>query len=173
MAIIYPSAPNTFYDDGLTNVVSQLTGGRVVLIEGPIVADQNACWAEVGAADDSVHTNPSSNMGTKVIGFADVIGTPAIAQGDAEGGTTEYGRKITFQAIPNVPIVDPGTPTGKTVIGMALIKSVATLAAGVDTDVVYILDTVDIVVDGNGSGSGGVVVNLPAFEIELSAAINK
>jgi len=161
-----PSAPASFYQPTLDAMIARMTAtSRVVLINSETL-DPAACWAEVGVADDSNDVT-GTNMGTGVLAYADVGTPPTAADAPADPeGTTEYGRKLVFSAVADVPVVE--TKTG-TAMALALVDNVATFAGGTDANVAYILDLQDLALDGTPTG---VTINLPTFEITIEYGVN-
>lgn len=173
MAYIAPTAPVTFYDDGLIETKNKLDTtpglGRLVLLSA-MPADINNAWDEVGVADDS--TQAGLNVGSAVLGFADLGTITGPVDGDPDPGDTtnvEVGRKLQLAAVADVPILDNANATA---IAVALVRKVTTNANGVGADLVYIMDMVDLAVDGTVPG-GNVKVNVPSSEIETRYSINK
>lgn len=167
MAYLAPTAPSSFYDDGLDLTKTHLATGRLVLLDA-MPADINSGWAEVGVADDS--TQAGLNVGTAVLGFANIGTITGPVDGDVDPGDTgsvEAGRKLQFTAVADVSILENANSTA---IALALVKKVATNAAGVGSDLVYIVDIDDIALDGTPTG---VTINLNTFEIEIKYAVNK
>jgi len=164
MAYEAPSAPAKFLDAPLDNMIANLAAdARLVLINSATV-DPNAGWAEVGVADDS--TMAGTNVGTAVLGYADIGTLPTKGDGDAEG-TGEMGRKLTFTGVNGVGILENKADTS---MAMAIVQNVATFAGGSDADVEYIIDMQDLPVDGTPTG---VTVNVPEFFIECQYGTNK
>ena len=166
MAWQSPSAPQTFYDPSLTTMQTACaTDARLVLIDSEVL-NPNSCWAAVGVGDDSDDV-AGTNIGTGVLAFADLGAIPVLSDSDLEDDPDEPGRKLVFDAIANMPVVQ--TKSG-TAVSAAIVKNVATFGAGANSDVLYIIDMQDQAVDGSG---GGVTINTPSFDIEIAYAITK
>jgi len=166
MPFLAPSAPPSFMDGALTALQTRMTTtARAVLIDSETL-DPAASWAAVGVGDDSNDVT-GANIGTSVLGYADLGSIPGLVDGDFENVSGEAGRKLVFAAINNVPIVQTKSGIAKAI---ALVDNVATFAGANDTNCAYIVDMQDLAVDGSG---GGVTINMPSFEVEIAYGTNK
>jgi len=157
MALTAPVAAKTLYENGLSGLITNITGGRIALLSALPTDIDSGSFAVCGVADDSVG---ATNVGSAVLGFADIGSISAVVEGDSEGAG-EHGWKVTFGQITGVNVDTTGTA-----IAFAMVKSTATFAGGVDTDILYIVDLTDIAV------SASTTVNIPTWDIEIQYGTN-
>lgn len=159
-----PTAPKNFYTPSLAGLKADLeqsnglTKGQISVITAA-PANIEAAWAEVGSGN---HNDPSNEVGTLVVGVADLTLITGPVQGPEEV-PGEYGYKLQFESIPEVEIkIDGSGTTTAIIIGAALLIGRNLLADGSDLDVRYIAKIQDLTV------TDGSLISLPDWELIIN-----